>query len=298
MKACVIDIGSNSTKFLIAKKNSRNEIEILEEKFIEMKLGKGINKSNYLLDEKLIKILGTEIENFIKLKESRYGKMPTQIVATSAVRDAKNKSLLCKTIDSKNKCSLKVLTGNQEAYYIGKAIQKFEKNLPSCLIDIFDLGGGSLEFIRLKNNKIKQTSSFQLGCIRITEKFNIIYENINEKECDKIKDYVKKKFENTKIKINCDNKIFIMGGSISIIMGLLGNDKKILYDELFSKFISIVLNKSINDNEISKIPKTRFNILPAAFIVLLSIMEFYDVKEVSTSTYNLKFGIMRELLMC
>ena len=168
--AAVIDLGTNSIKFILAEKTSENTLHILHEETAEVRIGSGIGQSSPRLEESAIERVCDTIVSLIQTKE-RYRIEPIRIVATSAAREAENSNRLRETIKAKTGVQLEILSGETEAYYIGQAIQMNAKYQKIGTLNSIDLGGGSLEWIHLNNNHVEKALSLPLGAVRITEQF-------------------------------------------------------------------------------------------------------------------------------
>ena len=140
--AAVIDIGTNSTKFILAEKRYGNELNILYEETVEVRIGKGISHSFPYLENDAIEKVSKVIISLLQIK-NRYQIDPIRIIATSAVREATNQNCLFETIKDETGIELEILSGENEAYYIGQAIQ-LDPNLQKVgTLNSIDLGGGS-----------------------------------------------------------------------------------------------------------------------------------------------------------
>ena len=146
--AAVIDLGTNSIKFILAEKTFENTLHILHEETAEVRIGSGIVQSEPVLEERDIERVSDTIVSLIQIKE-HYQIEPIRIVATSAAREADNRNHLQETIKAKTGVQLEILSGETEAYYIGQAIQMDARYQKIGVLNSIDLGGGSLEWIHL-----------------------------------------------------------------------------------------------------------------------------------------------------
>jgi len=107
-------------------------------------------------------------------------------VATSAVRDAKNKEDFLIKIKNETGFDFKILSEHEEAIYSNAgAIRSL--NLPTTIF--FDLGGGSLEIVSTKNFEIQKVLSLPLGSLRLTQKFSSD-SKFSEQVITEIKNYI------------------------------------------------------------------------------------------------------------
>jgi exopolyphosphatase/guanosine-5'-triphosphate,3'-diphosphate pyrophosphatase len=89
-------------------------------------------------------------------------------VATSAVREAKNKHQFVEQIFKKSKIQIEVIDGIEEARLIHLAVHK-ELDLHNKKIMLIDIGGGSVEITFSENGYMSATKSFPMGTVRILD---------------------------------------------------------------------------------------------------------------------------------
>src|SRR5207244_5904671 len=87
-------------------------------------------------------------------------------VATSAVREAKNREAFLARVKHQSGIDVRVLSGEEEAYYGYLAAVN-----STTLTDgfVLDLGGGSLEITRVEDRRSRESISLTLGAVRTTE---------------------------------------------------------------------------------------------------------------------------------
>lgn len=183
-KASVIDLGSNSIKMVNYNVDSHNSYKPYHQESSRIKLAEGLVNGVILESqvEKTIEILKL-FRNIIDFEQINY----VIAVATSAVRDAKNKGDFMEKIRKETGFNFKILSEHEEAIYSNAgAIRSL--NLPSTVF--FDLGGGSLEIVSTKNFEIQKVISLPLGSLRLTQKFSSDSE-LSGKVITKIQNYVK-----------------------------------------------------------------------------------------------------------
>ena len=166
----VLDIGSNSIKILVVERAANGELKALLSETIEARISQGINQANpSLSDEAMRRGLGA-IRELIALSIP-YDPIQTQLVATSAVRDANNSAAFQQVVFEATGHRIKVLSGTEEANLIGQGITCDPALTDLHDFQLFDLGGGSMECLSFKDRHLQRAESLQLGCVRLTEKF-------------------------------------------------------------------------------------------------------------------------------
>jgi exopolyphosphatase / guanosine-5'-triphosphate,3'-diphosphate pyrophosphatase len=91
-----------------------------------------------------------------------------EAVATSAIRDATNGDELLEAIRDKTGLEPRVITGAEEARYDWLAIAN-----STTIEDGFglDIGGGSIQTLRLEGRRLARAESLRLGSVRVSEEF-------------------------------------------------------------------------------------------------------------------------------
>lgn len=157
----VIDIGSNSVRLVIYDGQKRAPTTLFNEKML-CGLARGMNKSGFLSPDG-VKSAHETISRFIKITRIMNIKN-LSIVATSAVRDAKDGKAFVKKIEKLHKVKVKVLSGEAEAEYAGFGVVSSIENTHGV---VGDLGGGSLELISVHGDKVGKGYSFPIGPLRV-----------------------------------------------------------------------------------------------------------------------------------
>ena len=157
----IIDVGTNSILLLIAEK-AHNSWKILHRNARTSSLGKGM-KNGFLTNDGIEKAKAI-LDDFITISKS-YHAEKIIITGTSASREAKNISQLSNWLLNKYDLKYHILSEGQEIYYIYLANKReFEEH--ENLI-IFDIGGGSTEFMIVSQNKLEFSTSLKLGVRRL-----------------------------------------------------------------------------------------------------------------------------------
>jgi exopolyphosphatase/guanosine-5'-triphosphate,3'-diphosphate pyrophosphatase len=160
----VIDVGSNSTRLLIADVDGR--VAVAERQSRVTRLGRGVDLSGQLADEAIEAACGAIGDYVAICRES--GVERVAAIATSAVRDASNGSAFVAELRERFALSARVLDGEEEARltYRGATAEQ----LPEVPTLVIDIGGGSTEMIVGTGTEIGFHTSLQAGVVRHTER--------------------------------------------------------------------------------------------------------------------------------
>jgi len=163
-RVAVIDVGSNSTRLLVADVDGG--VSVVERHSRVTRLGRGVDLSGQLSDE-AIEAACAVIADYVSICRDTDAKKVTAI-ATSAVRDASNGSAFVAELRERFALSAGVLDGDEEARltYRGATAEQ-PPTAPTLVIDI---GGGSTEMIVGTGERIAFHASLQAGVVRHTER--------------------------------------------------------------------------------------------------------------------------------
>lgn len=296
-KAAVIDVGSNSIKLLVASIGTNEPLNLDLFLIKETRIGEGTTGTPPALDESAIERGSQAIIELVE--DAKKGKPDhIAIVATSAVRDAVNRDLLIDAVESKTGIRLRVLSGDEEARYIGKGIQCDPRLNTLSNFTLLDLGGGSLECIRFKDGNLESANSLQLGAVRLTNLLEVDRQHpLPLEKQEKITNHVIASFEQASlISSGTPSNIAILtGGASAIVSKRYG--KKTLSIETIEEYGRLVSQYDAAQRVTDLgVPESRSDIFPAAITTIIAMLKHLGCDTVHFSGYNLRYGIAQSLL--
>lgn len=161
-RVAVIDIGTNSTRLLVADKAGTG-LKVVETGLIITRLGEGID-SGMLLPQAMERTAGA-VEMF-REKAAGLGARRVAATATSAARDAINRNEFLNLIRLRAGLQVRVLSGEEEACLSYLGVTAGLDIEPDTTM-VIDIGGGSTELIWKSENL--RLSSVNVGAVRLTE---------------------------------------------------------------------------------------------------------------------------------
>jgi exopolyphosphatase/guanosine-5'-triphosphate,3'-diphosphate pyrophosphatase len=164
-RVAVIDIGSNSTRLLIADVAGGRVTEVERQSRVT-RLGRGVDLSGQLSAEAIEAACAAIADYMAICREDRVENIDA--IATSAVRDASNGSAFAAELRERFALSARVLDGEEEARltYLGATCE----NSPSVPTLVVDIGGGSTELIVGTGDEVAFHTSLQAGVVRHSER--------------------------------------------------------------------------------------------------------------------------------
>ena len=240
-KVAVIDIGSNSLRFVIFDRYGRYPYPLFNER-ITCRLGEGVQKTKKLNKERIQQSLET-VKRFSKIIDK--AELETVLViGTAALRLAENAKDFIEPAEKFLRNKIRILSGTEEANLVARGLTA---NIPKANGIIADLGGGSLELVRVENGKNIESTSLNYGHLR----------DINEKKFSKT-------IRGLKWKNDCESQFFYGVGGSFRALGLVYKQKnKYPLDILHgltipTKKANRILNKIIKKNgDLKGLPQSR-----------------------------------------
>jgi exopolyphosphatase / guanosine-5'-triphosphate,3'-diphosphate pyrophosphatase len=161
-----IDIGTNSTRVLVAKP-AGGKLDILDRRNTITRLGQGVGASGRLADEAVERTLAC-LRGYREILD-HHGAERVRVAATSASRDAANRHEFFDAVEAMVGVRPELLRGDEEGRlsFLG-ATGDLDPALGPFLV--VDIGGGSTEFI-VGTDHVEGVISVDVGCVRLTEKF-------------------------------------------------------------------------------------------------------------------------------
>jgi exopolyphosphatase / guanosine-5'-triphosphate,3'-diphosphate pyrophosphatase len=158
--SAIIDIGSNSVRLVVYDGPRRAPATVFNEK-VMAGLGNRLEKGG-LLDPGAVQIALRGLTRFRALTEAM-GVAKVRTVATAAVRDASDGAAFV-TAAAQFGIEMDVLNGEDEARAAGLGVISA---IPDADGIVGDLGGGSLELVRVKGGQVRDRISLPLGVLRL-----------------------------------------------------------------------------------------------------------------------------------
>jgi exopolyphosphatase/guanosine-5'-triphosphate,3'-diphosphate pyrophosphatase len=165
VRVAVIDMGTNSTRLLVADVDGR--VSEIERRTTVTGLGRGVDTSKQLSAEAMDAVCDA-VGSYIDIYRPHE---PERVVAlaTSALRDAENSAVFLAELRERFALDTRVIEGEEEARltYLGACADR----PPHDGTLVVDIGGGSTELIIGSGHEVEHFTSLQAGVVRHTERY-------------------------------------------------------------------------------------------------------------------------------
>jgi exopolyphosphatase / guanosine-5'-triphosphate,3'-diphosphate pyrophosphatase len=162
-----IDVGSNSCRLKIAKVVAHRLKTVAEDREVT-RLGASVFDAGLISPEAMAATLRA-LKRFQRAVQA-HGADRIRVVATSAMRDARNAAAFQAWVEAETGWNLEVISGLEEGRLIHLGVTAAEPGAGGRVL-LVDLGGGSCEITLSEHKRIKETVSLPLGAVRLTEDF-------------------------------------------------------------------------------------------------------------------------------
>lgn len=161
-----IDVGTNAVRLELARLQSDGTLESLHQERDPVRPGEGLYVSGSIPREVANRLIAT-LKRYSAL--CRRFQANVRAVATSAVREAKNRDDIVRRAQREARLNLEVISGKEEARLICLGVLRGKP--PSTHSLCLDIGGGSTEVALAKGEQPLELFSVDIGAVRLTEMF-------------------------------------------------------------------------------------------------------------------------------
>jgi len=308
--AAAIDIGSNTIRLLIGEIRSNRIKDISYERKIT-RLAEGINRSGILKDENIEASIEV-LKDFSSIIQRQGVKTVVSAIATSALREAYNADIFIKKVLAATGISIEVISGEKEAELILKGIfSSFPNSSPFTTRSslIFDIGGGSTEWILCRGKHTIDMGSIPVGVVKLHENF-IKSNPVSDSDLSELKKELHLSLETLKKRIgdNIDKGTCFMGtagtfttlASIDLKLDTYSREKVHLHKiplgrlcDMSRRLFALPLKE--RENVVGLEPGRADLIIPGIQFTI-NIMESFKFDELIVSDYGLLEGVLLETI--
>lgn len=299
-------MGTNSFHMIIAKLKSDGSIKIIDREKEIIRLGSHKGKELSFISQEEALLAVKVLTRFKNLADSYGAKF--RAVATSAVREAENKSGFIMAVKQTAGIDVEIIDGRKEAelIYLGaqKALSLHDKNV-LCV----DIGGGSTEIINVNKSVTVFAESIKIGAVRLSKLFFPDY-ILNKKRIAECSNFIESLIKNSLGNYFTYDFEQIVGssGTIEALAAMIIQDKKqnapksfndVAFNRLELENISTKILAARTKRERLMIPgmeEKRADIIPAGILILNKVFKLFGIKEMIISGYALREGIILDMM--
>lgn len=288
MLCAAIDIGSNTTRVLVAEPQEGQLRKVMEQRAYT-RIGKDAKKDGKITKEKIAEVAEV-VTTQVRLAEE-VGAEVIKVVATAAIRESKNRDKVVKAIEKECGLSVEVLSEEDEGRLAFVGATKSLGHPVEGRVAVVDVGGGSSEVIfGTIDEGVEEVRSWKIGSGSLAEE-HLKSDPPSASEIRSLRDAIGDFFED--VELEHPDQAVAVGGSATSLRTLVG---AVLEYETLERAVRVL--SSDPNAEVAKrfeLDPRRVNLLPAGVLLLEKLSELLG-QPLQIGKGGLREGIILELL--
>lgn len=299
----IVDLGSNSTRFVIEKLQADGTFQELERVKRDTRLAEGMERNDGYLTEIAMQRVFTAVAEFKEITRA-YQDLEIIGIATAAVREAQNKTTFVQQLNEKFQIDVRVLTGDQEAYYDYLGAMSALDHINNAWL--LDTGGASIELVGIEDRMAVNFISLPFGAVNLAERFNLNGPDPIENEAlSKAEQYIDREYDALPW-LECDQQPIILLGGANRTLARLHRSKN-SYDDLVNfhgyqmpvEHVQTLFDelRKLNHQERAAVlgaEANRADIIISGLLPLMQLVDVTGTKDVIFSSSGVREGILQE----
>jgi exopolyphosphatase/guanosine-5'-triphosphate,3'-diphosphate pyrophosphatase len=261
MLCAAIDIGSNTTRLLVAEPQEGQLRKVMEQRAYT-RIGKGASKNGKITAEKIAEV--AEVVNTQVRLAEELGAEVIKTVATAAIREAKNRDKVVKEIEEATGVEVQVLDEEEEGRLAFLGATKSLGHPVEGTVAVVDVGGGSSEVVYgTMADGVTEVKSFKVGSGSLAEEY-LESDPPSAAEIRGLRDHISDFFD--EVELEHPEQAVAVGGSATSLRTLVG---AVLEYETLERAVRV-----LSSDEIAAVAKRfeldsrRVKLLPAGVLLL------------------------------
>jgi exopolyphosphatase/guanosine-5'-triphosphate,3'-diphosphate pyrophosphatase len=256
-----IDIGSNTTRLLVAEPEDGQLRKVMEQRAYT-RIGKGASKNGKITAEKIAEVAEV-VTTQVRLAQE-LGAEVIKTVATAAIREAKNRDKVVKEIEEAAGVDVQVLDDEEEGRLAFIGATKSLGHPVEGTVAVVDVGGGSSEVIYgAVPDGVSEVKSFKIGSGSLAED-HLDSDPPSAGEIRGLRDHISDFFDD--VELDHPDQAVAVGGSATSLRTLVG---AVLEYETLERAVRVLSSDEIADvAKRFELDPRRVKLLPAGVLLL------------------------------
>jgi exopolyphosphatase / guanosine-5'-triphosphate,3'-diphosphate pyrophosphatase len=301
VRVAVVDVGTNSTRLLIADVDAEGGVAEVDRVSTVTRLGQDVDATGRLADAAMDRVRAVLAD--YRTRIDAHEAQAAVAVLTSAVRDAANGPDFVAEVRDRYGLDARELTGDQEATltYLGATAGR----VPDHPLLVIDVGGGSTELVIGQGADLRFHVSTQAGVVRQSER-HLAHDPPESHELQALTDDVRRIFaaavphEMTYVP---EAAIGVAGTATqlaAIDLGLEHYDPAIIEGHVLERatieqLLARMAGMTIAElREMRGVHPDRANVIVAGTVLLTEALRCFRLDRIVVSEHDLLYGVVRE----
>jgi exopolyphosphatase / guanosine-5'-triphosphate,3'-diphosphate pyrophosphatase len=282
-----IDIGSNTTRLLVAEPGENGLRELMTQR-VFTRIGKGLRKTKQLAPakvEEVAEVVATQARHAREL-----GAQQIVVVATAAIREARNGRDLVTAIQSQAGLPTKVLSDAEEARLAFLGASRSLGTAVNGTLAVVDVGGGSTEIaVGSMTDGVSWCESFRIGSGYLAESY-LHSDPPSVEELENVRRHAAGAFEG--LRTPPVDRAVAVGGSATSLRRMAGAE---LSHEPLERAIRVLASAPCDEiAERFELDPERVELLPAGVLILEAVSDCLGMP-LKVAGGGLREGVIIEL---
>ncbi len=299
-RLAVIDLGSNSFR-LVVFNSSDGWWQRSDEIYQPVRIGEGLSATGRLGEKPMRRAMAT-LDVFAHFcRASGLGADAVDALATSAIRDAENAEDFLTTAREQTGLPIRVLSGAAEARYGYLAAINSTTLREGCVLD---LGGGSLQLVRVRERIAQESGSWRVGAVRMTERFLPGGGPANEEQLDELRTHVAEELQSADWLASAGEHLVGIGGTVRNLavaaqrcagMPSIGVQGFVLTEQALGRLVARLAELPASErSRVPGIKPARADLILAGAVVLQSTLRAGGFHGIEITEAGLREGVFFE----
>ncbi len=301
-RLAVIDLGSNSFRLVVFTASAAEGWwKRTDEIYEPVRIGEGLGSTDALARGPMERALAT-IDVFAHFcRASALDGDAVDAVATSAIRDASNASEFLALAREHTDLPIRVLSREEEARYGYLAAVNSTTIADGCVLD---LGGGSMQLVRVEGRLARASGSWPLGAVRMTERFLAGKGPAKRRQLDDLRAHVRETLADATWLRGGGRRLVGVGGTVRNLAAAVqraaglpsfGVQGQLIEREALDGLVERLAALAPTDRgDVPGIKPARADLILAGAVVVQTVLELGDFEAIEATEAGLREGVFFE----
>lgn len=302
-RLAVVDLGSNSFRLVVFEVRAERPGTLggwwkrTDEIYEPVRVGAGVDTTGALGEEGMARA-SAAIEVFAHFCEAAgLSASEVDVVATSAIREATNSEEFLGRVRAASGLPIRVLSREEEARYGYLAAVNSTDLTDGAVLDV---GGGSLQLVRVRDRLAGELDSWRLGAVRMTERFLPDDGPASGKQLARLRDHVARKIDRADWLADAERLVGI-GGTVRNLAAALqraletpefGVQGYVIERDALDDFVTRLARMPVADRRrVPGIKPVRGDIVLAGAVVVQQVLASGGFTGIETTEAGLREGV-------
>ncbi|TFH06094.1 MAG: Ppx/GppA family phosphatase [Spirochaetales bacterium] len=300
--AAVSDIGSTAIRLVVAQINEEREWQRLDRASKPVALGRDVFMSGSLGRESMQQAISILAGYQELLKGWQVPESATRVIATSAIREARNRDTFLDRVAVRTGLRVEVVEGIEENHLtylaVKHAVSPMEATFSRVRSLIIEVGGGTTEIMLLSRGKMVAAHSLRIGTVRMEQQAWPMWANLTQVE-DYIRENIRVSQEllNSELTLDRITCFVAVGGDARMVAYRVGTRTEEHYWTItraaFCEFLDVLQTSSIEDIvRIHSLTYSEAEGLVPALMVYRLFLEATSAEELIVPDVSIREGVL------